>query len=457
MSEAVGVSAAGAGANPFSGRTALMLVLFGSLVFVALLWMIGNGLGTGDANDGGGHAEGRGLNGFSAFAKLLEQGGRTVRRSRSAAAFDEPGLLILTPPAQARGSDIATAVERHRLYGPTLVITPKWITVPTSLQDSSAKRGWVRLAGASGPNWPGFLDQVSVDIKPGSPSTSWRTRTLSGSFPDARQVMSGAVSGSEPGARANAGASSGPGLVPLVTGAGGAIHAAYLDDGYFAALEAISPDGQTSGYGYGEYDEEEGAAYPLVIVFDPDLLDNYGMAKLPSAQLADALVGATSGADGPVIFDLTLNGLERQASLLTLAFTPPFLAATLCLLLAAGAVGWRAFLRFGPPQVPGRAIAFGKRALVTNAAGLIVRSRRYHLLGVPYADAARQRLARAFALPRASDARAELAALDAAAVAAGAEPHAFSQAAARLGQARTERDLVKAAADLHALEKTLTR
>jgi len=430
--------------NPFGARTALMLLLFGACVFVALLWMIGSGLGTGDANDGGAHAEGRGLNGYAAIAKLLEQGGHPVRRSRSAAAFDEPGLLILTPPPRAKGAEIAKAVERHRLHGPTIVITPKWIAAPTTPADTSAKRGWVRLAGASGPNWPGFLDQVTLEegAAESEAAMHWHSRTVTGRFPVRRHIMSG----------------EGLSLVPLVTGGTGAIHAAYLADGNFPTLAALEP-GKPTAYGeaFGDDDEEEGAAYPLVIVFDPDLLDNYGMASLPSAQLAEALVDATAGKDGPVVFDLTLNGLGFQASLLTLAFTPPFLAATLCLLLAAGAVGWRAFLRFGPPQTPGRAIAYGKRALVTNSAGLIVRSRRYHLLGVPYAEAARQRLARAFALPRGGDAQDELDALDLAAQSAGAGSHAFSQAAARLGQARNPRDLVKAAADLHALERTLTR
>jgi hypothetical protein len=447
-----------AGANPFGVRTALALVLFGACVFVALLWMIGNGLGAGDANDGGAHAEGRGLNGYAAFARFLEQGGRTVRRSRSAAAFGEAGLLILTPPAQAKGADIAKAVERHRLVGPTIVITPKWAAFPTSAKDITAKRGWVHLAGASGPNWPGFLDQVTLDLKQGDKAgrSGWRTRTLAGRFPDPSQLMSGA----------------GPKLVPLVTGERGEIYAAYVDDGDYPALAAIAP-GSAASERAAEDDEEEAVyPYPLVVVFEPDLLDNYGMAKLPSAQLGAALVRALSRPPGPeftgvvrapagdagsVTFDLTLNGLERQASLLGLAFTPPFLAATLCLLLAAGAVGWRAFLRFGPPRAPIRAIAFGKRALVANAAGLIVRSRRYHLLGAPYAEAARQRLVRAFALPRNRDAAADLEALDHAAQVAGAGDQAFSQLSARLAKARNQRDLVKAAAELHALERTLTK
>jgi len=424
-----------AGSNPFPARTALALVLFGCLVFVALLWMIGNGMAAGESNNGGGHAEGRGLNGYAAFAELLEEGGHTVRKSRSKAGFSQPGLLVLTPAADAKGKDIAEAVDAHRSVGPTLVITPKWMAVPARSQSLRAAKGWVRLVGPGTPEWPGFLDWLTVNPTVGQAGgrVAWVSRMAAGTFPDARLTMSGA----------------GPGLVPLVGGADGRIYAGYVDDGDYPALAslALRPHDMAA--------RDRSESYPLILVFDPDLLDNYGMARLPSAQLGAALVRVTAGDGTPVTFDLTLNGLGLSANLLTLAFSPPFLAATLCLLLAAGAVGWRAFLRFGPPLAPDRGIAFGKRALVSNAAGLVVRSRRYHLLAEPYAAAARQRLARAFALPRGADAQAELTALDRAASLAGGGDHAFSQAMARLTQAHTERDLVKAAADLHALERTL--
>jgi hypothetical protein len=181
------------------------------------------------------------------------------------------------------------------------------------------------------------------------------------------------------------------------------------------------------------------------------------MAKFENAQLADRLVHALAGGSRTVIFDLTLNGFKRTPNLLTLAFTPPFLAATLCLLLAALVAGWRAFLRFGPPRRAARAIAFGKGALVSNAAGLIRRTCRLHLIGGPYATRARERLARALALPRLADAEATEAAIDRAL--AGRQPDAvpFSVIAARLRNARTHNDIMKAAQDLHALERTLIR
>ena len=433
------MSAAGA-SQPFSRRGALGLVLFGALVFVALLWMVGQGLAGEGTNDGGAHVDGRGLNGYAALAELLERRGYPITRSRSEEAFTQAGLLVLTPAADANGREIDKVVARHREIGPTLVITPKWAAMPAA--ELGGRRGWVRLVGPDLPHWPGFLDEVVLDRQTGrgGKSVAWHAGAITGRFPDGRLVVSGA----------------GSGLVPLVTGDDGRVYAAYLNDGDFPALAALAPPGSVSAAADGD------APYPLILVFDPDLLNNYGMATRSSARLAAALAQASVEQSDPIVFDLTLNGLGRKANLLTLAFTPPFLAATLCLLLAAAATGWRAFLRFGPPRTQGRAIAFGKRALVTNAAGLIVRSGRLHLLGRPYAEAARQRLVRAFAFPRGGDAGAELSALDRAAKAQGLSDqgggdHAFSQASARLSQARSERELVKAAHDLHALERTLAQ
>ena len=146
--------------NPFSARMALALVLFGAGVFVLLLWMVGAGLASGSTNDGGGHAGGRGLNGYAALAGFLEKRGYTVRRSRSEGALDDPGLLVLTPPPQAKGEALAKIVAARRAIGPTLVVTPKWIGAPAPAGTPGAKKGWTLLLGTDSPEWRGFLDDV---------------------------------------------------------------------------------------------------------------------------------------------------------------------------------------------------------------------------------------------------------------------------------------------------------
>lgn len=426
-----------ANANPFSPRAVIALVLFGALAFVALLYTMGAGLTGGSTNDGGGHAGGKGLNGYAAFAEFLDRRGYDVRRLRDVTTLDDPGLLVLTPPAGAEGAEIDKIVAGHRAAGPTLVITPKWLAAKAD--GPKAKRGWVQLAGTASPSWQGFLDDVGVRITPlgdGKHGT-WTGGGLAGRLPDARQVQTGT------GAR----------LVPLVVGGSDRrVLAAYLDDGgSYPALEALAGREVSEG-------GEEGngrALQPIVLVFEPDLFDNYGMADLANARLAERLVHATTGGARAVHFDLTLNGFGRRPNLLTLAFTPPFLAATLCLLLAALAVGWRAFLRFGPARAGARTIAFGKRALVANAAGLIRRSKRLHLVTAPYAMRARERLVRVLALPRLADVTATEAAIDRALAARTPEATPFSVIAERLRAARSSHEITKAAQDLHALERTL--
>lgn len=424
-------------ANPFSPRTVLALVLFGAVAFIALLWMMGAGMTGGSTNNGGGHAGGKGLNGFAALTQLLEKRGYQVDLARNPARLDEPGLLILTPPQTAKGSEIAKIVERRRRIGPTLVITPKWLASPMP-PTGTGKQGWVALSGTAPPTWQGFLDDVTVRIAPLSKDwrRHWLGRDASGMLPQPTAVLSG----------------SGPRLAALVSTSEGRTLAAYVqDEGFYPALEELAP---LIHHATGDDD----SLYPLIVVFEPDLLDNYGMARRENALLADQLIrAATSGAPRRITFDVTLNGLGRSANLLTLAFTPPYLAATLCLLLAAVAAAWRAFLRFGAPRTTGRAIAFGKRALVTNSAGLIRRTRRLHLVTRPYADRVRERIARTLGLPRQPSPEATETAIDRALAlrTPGAEP--FSQLAARLRAAHKPLAIVRAAQALHSLERTLTR
>jgi hypothetical protein len=429
-----------AGQAPFSPRAMLALVLFGSAVFIALLWMIGSGMAGGSTNDGGAHAGGKGLAGYAALADLLERRGMQVRRSMSEGALDDTSLLVLTPPQFADGKALNEIVEKRRGVGPTLIITPKWIGAAPPEGTPGAKDGWVVLAGTDTPRWQGFLDDVSVTISPMSVkggTARWAGAGEQGELPDPGNVLSGS------GAR----------LVPLVVGAqDGRILAAYVDDdGIYSDLEAMAVR-EPASLG------DNGSIYPIVIVFEPDLLNNYGMADAANARLAERLIrAAAEDSDGTIVFDLTLNGHSRSANLLTLAFTPPFLAATICLLLAALAVGWRAFLRFGPPVRGTRAIAFGKGALVSNAAGLIRRAGRLHLVAGPYAAAVRDRLARKLALPRLPDVQATDAAIDRALAGRRPDAEPFSHIAARLAAARRPHDILKAAQDLHSLERTLKR
>ena len=436
--------------SPFSPRMALALVVGGAALFLALLWMVGTGLGDDGTNNGGGHAAGRGLNGFAALARLAEADGGKVTLVRHGSGLAAPGLLVLTPPAEADGKDIDRIVAARRHIGPTLVIAPKWQAKPADTANPKAKKGWVELAGVEPPKWQGFLDNVSITIRPMLQNHGqWRGAALVGQLPEPKLVLSG----------------NGQALVPLVLGdEDGRMLAAYVHDaGRYPALAALATG--ASGDAGDQSADAGGALYPLILVFEPDLLDNFGMAHRENAALASQLIAAAMASDPggtaprQIAFDLTLNGLARTPNLLTLALTPPYLAATLCLILAALAIGWRAFARFGPARSEAGDLAFGKTALVENSAGLIRRARRLRLLPAPYVEAARGRIARALGLPRLSGAAALDAAIDRALATRQTAPHApeFSETCARLLAARGQTDLLRAARELHALERKLIR
>lgn len=410
------------------------MLLVGALAFVALLWFLGNSTG-GSGNDGGAHVGGKGLNGFAGLAQMLESEGLDVQRLRNRQTIEStPGLLILTPPAGAEGKDIAKVVDARRYIGPTLVIAPKWFA--TGLQSEKAKRGWVQILSTNPPEWPGFADNVTVEIgdEKSAPASGWRLGQRRGELPDDRQVEYG----------------SGKGLVPIVNAGNGKILAAWLDDdGYYPGLNdlaGIDPD-------YGGDDED---LYPVVFVFEPDLMDNWGLADKATALLARDLVLATAdNRSQPFAFDMTFNGFGASRNLLTLAFEPPFLAATICLFLAALAVAWRALHRFGPALTQGPEIAMGKAALVGNAAGLIRRAGRVHLAAAPYADAVRERIALALGLPRGLSHEEIERLIDAAQARRSIPGPTFSNAARHLRDARKPHDVTKRALVLQQIERLL--
>lgn len=423
-----------AASPPFARGTVIGILLAGTIAFVALLWALGNHTG-GSGNDGGGHVGGKGLNGFAGLARMLENEGLPVQRLRNRqAAQAAPGLLILTPPPDADGSEIAQMVANRRTIGPTLIVTPKWFAVP--LDTAKAKRGWTQIVGTVAPQWQGFADNVTVEISDGTsaPAKGWRAGPRRGKLPDDRQVESG----------------SGAGLVPIVRSGNGKVLAAWLDDGghypALAALAGINPD-----HGAGDR-----GLYPVVLVFEPDLLDNWGLADRGTAMLARDLVLAAAGDEASQItFDMTFNGFGARRNLLTLAFEPPFLAATLCLILVALAVAWRALNRFGPALAPEADIANGKAALVASSAGLIRRTGRVHLVGTPYADAMRERLARVVALPKAHAPDVTDRLIDAALIRRGWQGDSFTQTAADLRKARKAHEVTRRALVLQQMERHL--
>lgn len=437
-------------AQTFARGTTLGIVLIGALAFVAVLYWLGTGNGA--TNNGGGHAAGRGLNGYAALAAMLEADGTKVSRARTKAMLKAPGLLILTPPADAKGEDIAEIINDRRQIGPTLVVTPKWTAIP-NFANPGLKRGWTEINGTQPPEWKGFHDDLAVSFGK-APAQGWRgtgaRAERRGPLPRDKMVQVGSA----------------PGLESLIETVDGRVLAGFTArDGSNAALDRwIGMEGRFKVKSADECDEpdevedEECAAsnYPVVLVFEPDLLDNWGLATRETGLMARELVRvAADGRPETVTFDLTLNGLGASRNLLTLAFEPPFLAATLCLAMALFVAGWRSFNRFGPPRQQVRVIPLGKTVLVRNTAGLIRRAGRVRLIAGPYADASRERLILALGLPRGRPANESEAAIDRLQDRLKTSGPRYSDIAARLRTARRSGDVVRHAAALQHLEKDL--
>ena len=429
-------------AAPFSPRVTLALIAVGAAAFLLFLYALGAGWTGGDRAMGSGHAASKGLNGYAALVELLDRRGHDVSVSRTPGRLDEEALLVLTPPHYTDGEELAELIEERRWQGPTIVVLPKWFGFePAMAGIEDAPRGWVSLGDAESPEWLGEVEDVYQAKLAIARRGSWKGLGLTGALPDPKSGQALSLASVETDEWTS--------VLPLVTDAKGDVLAGYFnDDGVYPALD------EASGYSPGDSTDE--ALWPVVIVAEPDLLNNYGLADRGNAELADALVAATlDGYDLPIVFDLTLPGLGRNENLLTLAFEPPFLAATLVLLLAALAVGWRAFARFGPPVAEVASLVGGKAQLARDGATLVARARRLRLVGPPYAALVAARLGKALGLPERSDAAARAAAIARTLERRGEDPAAFAAAGEKLERTRKPADLLRAARALKTIERTL--
>ncbi|WP_114521568.1 DUF4350 domain-containing protein [Altererythrobacter sp. ZODW24] len=434
----------------FNPRVVLVLLLFGFAAFLATLYFIGTGNTGRDVNDGGGHVSGSGLNGYAALADYLEAEGHEVTRSRSQGALDDYGLLVLTPTHYVDGEELGQIIENRRFMGPTLIIMPKWhaARIPAGLPGAGeAKDGWVVLQGASAADLDiglPVLDDLDAKVefeeskdgatvsKPSGPLQTWRSNGRAGKLPSNKALQT---------------ISSG-GVVSLVRDSKNQTLAGYVDDGYYSSLidMAERPEPEDDDFDYSQY--------PVIIVAEPDLLNNWGFSNRANAELAHELIDAAMNYDdGPIIFDMTLNGLGTSKNLLTLAFSPPFLAATICLIIALIAIGWRAFRRFGPPVHEGRQIAFGKSQLVENSAGFIRRAKRLHLVGAPYASLMSGRIAEALGLRSADD----ISLVEDALAKRAPDAPSYSENVRKLREARDPGEMLRSAQALKSIERMLER
>ena len=341
--------------GPVSPLTGVMMALVGVFAFSALLVLFAYAPSLRGGDDGGAQALSKSAVGFAGVAEALRLAGEPVVVNRAALpAGRRSGLLVVTPtPFTTR-----QAIEGLSFDGPVLVVLPKWLAAP-----DPKHRGWVRKADVIDPQ---MFDRGSIAASAGL------RRRPGITFP----VLSARTEPFDAGAMFHAGpvdrlqTLTAPGWIPVLTDAGG------------GTILARDPQ------------------KPFFILSDPDILNTQGVHDVRSLGTALAILRALRADEGPVIFDVRLNGLGRERSVLRLLFEPPFLGVTLCLAAAAALAGAQAYFRFGPVRQGGRAIPLGKTALVDNTAALVRLAGREHRLGGRYADLTADLAARAVGSPR---------------------------------------------------------
>jgi hypothetical protein len=337
----------------FRPATIMLVVAIGILAFAGMLILGAYAPDLRSGRNGGAHALSNAATGFSGIVQLARATGRNPRIVRDEALLDTEDLVVLTPE---RGDlDMSEALSRRSTKA-TLVVLPKWRTIA-----DRAHPGWVRALGLR-PSWdpertlaPAHPLKVERRRSGGTP-----LRTIPGHAPPELRFAA-------PGALQTV---RGPGLEPIVTDAAGRVVVARFGN------------------------------QPLYLLADPDLLANRAMADRRQAAAALALLDFlnSTGAKS-IVFDVTLNGLGRSRSPLKLVFDPPFLAVTLAIAAALLLAGVQALARFGPARRPVRALAFGKAALIDNAAALVRKARREAALGGRYAEMIRDKAVTVFGVP----------------------------------------------------------
>lgn len=333
--------------------------------------------------------------GFHALYQLIEKSGGSPWTSGGPDERDETGLLVLLPNIRTSASELREAMSGHE--GPKLIILPKWVTAPSEKRrDREERRAEVP------PQRIKDMLSTLADVAPHEEPAGTRLR-----YPSGLDLKPFATNGSVQ-------AIAGDKLATLIEAPDGA-----------AVLAEVKGEN----------------AYVLA---DPDLLNNWGLAKRQNAQAAIALLIALDpDTPGDVAFDTMLPYGAGGRNMGQLLFEPPFAGVTIALLAAALLAGIATFTRFGPPRREPRALSFGKRALIENIVSLARRADRTREGGPAFADAMRDWAARRLALPRTLQGEALDAHLDALRT---TTPYAAT--AQKLRDANSEPDLLRAAQQL---------
>ena len=335
-------------ANPFTGRVVFILLAIGLVSFAAVLALMAWSPELASRDRPGATPYSRSASGYAGLIDMLEADGRAVSVSRLRENMERSNgrLLIITMPLYGREFDVTDIAP------PALIVLPKWrylvnparqaFELDTRLANKDTVDGMLGLVEENARlvrlRNPGKLTTPFVKVAP--------------NFDHDMQVVKS------------------------------------------DQLEEIIgiPGGQLLSQLPGE---------DIYLLSDPDLLNNFGLARIENAATGLAIIDHIARGQGqPIVFDATMHGFERSRSLLKTLLDIPFLGATLIALATMGLIGWAASIRFGAPEREAPAFAPGKQALADNSAGLITMARRESRMAPGYLSLTRRALIRELGLPK---------------------------------------------------------
>ena len=352
------VTTASSNSPLISPRVAVVLVLISALTALAFLALNAYAPDLRNEKSASATVVSKSAIGFAGLRVLLEDMHVRVDLGRDLTPKSAYSMVILTPEPSTDAKeldDVGKAALR-------LIVLPKW-----SVSEDQTHSGWVQKLNALPPAETAAMLQTmakGAKLVQGTPGTTMRLH----SEPDLiRPLHARSVTIDRPQTI------SGPNLMPVV-----------VDEDGRAVLVFVKG---TSTY----------------ILSDPDFLNNQGLANIDTARTGYALIDGLRSSSDPVSFDVTLNGFGRSPDLLRTVFSPPFLGATLCVLLAAAFLGFHAMSRFGSPRAPDCVFAFGKRALADNTAAVIRMMHREPAMAPRYAQAVLGQMLSFFGIGRGAD------------------------------------------------------
>ncbi|RJT37252.1 DUF4350 domain-containing protein [Mesorhizobium waimense] len=339
-------SAIEAAQEPFSRRT-LFWGIFASLLAAAGFFLLSTyAPDFRQPSSGGPTPLSKGGSGYAGLVEWLKLIGEPPSMARNEDDLTSDKLLIVTISPES-DPEALTRILDLRQDLPTLFVLPKWQTMPLQ-----GHEGW----------------EMKIERLPDMAVNQWLSRI----------------------AKAKLGV--GQSTVEKLDIEGRLIAAP--ED-----MQWVADDHPLIAAGNGKAVLTELADKPFYILTDPDLINNAALKDPDKAAAARDLITFLAPDEGAVMFDLTLHGAGRKYDLAKLLVEPPFLALTLTILAASALAFLHGLGRFGPPRAEGRAIAFGKQALVDTTAMLLRRAGRLEELGDRYGALARARAAALLGAP----------------------------------------------------------